>query len=357
MMHITGTIKISIMRFSTSLLFLLLSFTSKAQIEKEPIPSPEISSIQLPLKNTVVGKVLELGSGKPVEAASVQLFAITENEDGQSADSLLDIVLTRPNGDFDFDKVPEYDSLKVVVSSIGHTTATYYIPFGAPGKSAPIRYDVGNIILPKEAQKLEGIVITATTPKMKLGIDKKIFDVGQNLTAKGGTAVDVMKTIPSLNVDLDGNVEFRNGSPTIYVDGRPTILTLDQIPSDNIESVELISNPSAKYDASSGGGIINIILKKNKRRGFNGLISLTGGTPEIFRSNASLNLRQGKINLFLSGSYNTSGGKSRGESDRINKEDGVVQDYFSQSSVNDRNREFKSIRGGLDYFIENRNSI
>lgn len=345
------------MRFSTTVLFLLICFSSNAQIEKEPIPAPEISAIQFPLENTIVGKVIEFGSGKPVEAASVQLFAHTTNEYGQSSDSLIDIVLTRPNGDFDFTRVPAYDSLKVVVSSIGHTTATYHVPYSASEKSSPIRYDIGNIILPRETQRLEGIVITAITPKMKLGIDKKVFDVGQNLTAKGGTAVDVMKTIPSLNVDLDGNVEFRNGSPTIYVDGRPTILTLDQIPSDNIEQIELISNPSAKYDASSGGGIINIILKKDKRRGFNGLVSLTGGTPEVFRTNANLNLRQGKLNFFLSGSYNTSGGKSKGSSDRTNRENGFAKDYFSQQSINDRSREFKSLRGGLDYFIDNRNTL
>lgn len=345
------------MKFLTSVIFILIFFSASAQVDREPIPSPEVTNVQFPVGNTILGKVMELGTNKPIEAASVQLFAITRDSKGAQADSLLDIVLTHPNGDFLFSKVPNYDSVKVVVSSIGHSQATYYIPYSSKGTQQLIRYDVGNIVMPRETQKLEGIVITANAPAMKLGIDKKIFDVGQSLTSKGGTAVDVMKTIPSLSVDLDGNVEFRNGSPTIYVDGRPTILTLDQIPSDNIDRVELISNPSAKFDASSSGGIINIILKKDKRRGFNGLVSLTGGTPELFRSNVSLNLRQGKINFFVSGGYNTSGGASKGNSDRTNKEDGIAKDYFSQKTVNDRGREFKSIRGGLDYFIDNRNTI
>ncbi len=345
------------MKFLTSVIFILFYFSVNAQLDREPIPTPEVNSVQFPVGNTILGKVLELGTNKPIEAASVQLFAITRNSNGISSDSLVDILVTRPNGDFSFGKVPQYDSLKVVVSSVGHSQATYYIPLGSKGGQQHIRYDVGNIIMPRETQKLEGIVITANAPAMKLGIDKKIFDVGQSLTAKGGTAVDVMKTIPSLSVDLDGNVEFRNGSPTIYVDGRPTILTLDQIPSDNIDRVELVSNPSAKYDASSSGGIINIILKKDKRRGFNGLVSLTGGTPQVFRSNVNLNLRQGKINFFVSGGYNTSGGSSKSNSDRTNKEDGITKDYFSQKAVNDRGREFKSIRGGLDYFIDNRNTL
>src|SRR6185437_9831322 len=133
---------------------------------------------------------------------------------------------------------------------------------------------------------------------MSLGIDKRIFEVDKSITSKGGTAVDVMKNIPSVSVDVDGNVELRNSSPTIFIDGRPTILTLDQIPSDNIDRIELITNPSAKYDASSTGGIINIILKKNKRTGLNGVVSASAGTPERFSGNANLNLRQGKFNFF-----------------------------------------------------------
>jgi outer membrane receptor protein involved in Fe transport len=137
-----------------------------------------------------------------------------------------------------------------------------------------------------------------------MGIDKKIFDVDKSITSKGGTALDVMKNIPSVSVDVDGNIELRNATPTIFIDGRPTILTLDQIASDDIERIELITNPSAKYDASSTGGIINIILKKNKRYGINGIVSASAGIPERFSGNANLNLRQGKFNFFVSSNYN-----------------------------------------------------
>jgi outer membrane receptor protein involved in Fe transport len=107
-----------------------------------------------------------------------------------------------------------------------------------------------------------------------MDIDKKVFNVDQNIVSAGGTAVDVMKNVPSVNVDMDGNVTLRNATPQIYIDGRPTTLTLDQIPADAIESVEVITNPSAKYDASGGNaGILNIILKKNKKSGYNGTIN------------------------------------------------------------------------------------
>lgn len=341
------------MKFFTIIFFLFLSITTKAQVDKEPIPTPEISSIQVPAGNMVVGKIVDLQTNRPLEAASVQLFAVLPND----RDSLLSVMLSKVNGDFSFTQLPLFDSLKIKVTAIGHSHVEREFAFSANDSIGNIRKDVGNIILPREAQQLEGIVITASKPAMKMGIDKKIFDVDQNLTSKGGTAVDIMKTIPSLSVDVDGNVELRNSAPTIFVDGRPTILTLDQIPSDNIDRIELITNPSAKYDASSGGGIINIILKKDKRRGFNGLVSITGGTPEIFRSNANLNLRQGKFNFFLSGNYNTSGGISESSSERQNKLDGVVQNYFNQNTDNDRNRNFKSIRGGVDFFIDNRNTV
>ena len=104
-----------------------------------------------------------------------------------------------------------------------------------------------------------------------MDIDKKTFNVDKNIVSSGGTAVDVMKNVPSLQVDMDGNVKLRNATPQIYIDGRPTTLSLDQIPADAIQSVEVITNPSAKYDASGGNaGILNIILKKNKKTGYNG---------------------------------------------------------------------------------------
>ncbi len=113
---------------------------------------------------------------------------------------------------------------------------------------------------------------------------------------------------------------LRNNSPQIFVDGRPTILTFDQIPADNIERVELITNPSAKFDAASTGGIINVVLKKNKKLGLNGLVSAGIGSPHIYNGNLALNLRQGKFNFFVNGNYNQSGGRPKSETYRTNKE-------------------------------------
>ena len=93
---------------------------------------------------------------------------------------------------------------------------------------------------------LQQVTVTADKPLIQLGIDRKVYNVEKDLSAAGGTAVDIMKNIPSLAVDIDGNVTLRNAAPTIFVDGRPTTLTLDQIPADEIESVEIITNPGSK---------------------------------------------------------------------------------------------------------------
>src|SRR5262249_29422037 len=104
--------------------------------------------------------------------------------------------------------------------------------------------DLGKITMKTDLQELGNVTVTATSNRLRMDIDKKVFSVDQNLVSAGGTALDVMKNVPSVNVDIDGNVTLRNATPQIYIDGRPTTLTLDQIPADAIESVEVITNPS-----------------------------------------------------------------------------------------------------------------
>ncbi len=131
--------------------------------------------------------------------------------------------------------------------------------------------DLGNIKMTVDVAQLQAVTVTASKATLKMDIDKKTYNVEKDLVNAGGTAMDVMKNVPSVNVDIDGNLTLRNAPPILYVDGRPTTLTLDQIPADAIESVEVITNPSAKYDASGGSaGIINIVLKKNRKTGYNG---------------------------------------------------------------------------------------
>ena len=127
----------------------------------------------------------------------------------------------------------------------------------------------------------------------------------KDLAASGGTAVDIMKNVPSVAVDIDGNVTLRNSTPTIFVDGRPTTLTLDQIPADAIESIEIITNPGAKYDASGGtSGILNIVLKKNRKAGYNGNVRAGVDQRGKYNVGGNINIKQGKVNVFANVNYN-----------------------------------------------------
>lgn len=326
---------------------------------QEPADTKNYADIKISIK----GKVADQVTNNTIAGANVQIFTVQalSTQDPKPARFSANVI-TGPDGSFEVDNIPFAPEFSVIVSAVGFASANRDVFFTVVNdedidRNKVIAKDIGVLSLTPQANNLGNVVVTAQKPGMQFGIDRKIFNVEQNITAQGGTAVDVMKNIPSLTVDVDGNVQMRNSSPQIFVDGRPTILTLDQIPSDNIERVELITNPSAKYDASSSGGIVNIVLKKNKRSGFNGLASVGAGSPDVLNGNLNLNLRQNKVNLFASGNYNQSGGTTHEETYRQNKNDGFITDYFNQNSDNNRLRKFNSVRFGLDYFINEKNTL
>lgn len=340
------------MKRSTLILgFIFLFFAADAQNQEQQLPDDPAIQFRL---NRIFGKLIDQKTEKPIEAASVQLY-------NAANDSLVDGMLTKANGNFSFINISPVITYKIVISALGFEVFEQLVPAATMDKdksaAEKIEKDLGNITLIPSIKQLKNIVITATKPALEMGIDRKVFNVSKSLTATGGTAVDIMKNIPSLSVDIDGNVQLRNSAPQIFVDGRPTILSLDQIPAENIERVELITNPSAKFDAATSGGIINVVLKKDKRFGLNGIASASVGTPGILSGNLNLNLRQGKLNFFASGGYNQSAGKTKGETERENKAHGITEDYFNQRSVNKRNRQFTFMNFGIDYFIDNRNTI
>ena len=176
--------------------------------------------------------------------------------------------------------------------------------------------------------------------------------------SSGSTATEVMKQIPSLSVDIDGNVTMRNSTPQLFVDGRPTTLTMDQIPADIIDQVELITNPSAKFDASGGNaGILNIVLKKNKKTGYNGGVRAGTDTRGGVNLGGDINVRENKINFFASANLNRRSSKSWSTTDRIDLVNDVPISRIYQSSNPFQKNLFGFGRGGFDYFIDNRNTL
>ncbi|HVE60993.1 MAG TPA: TonB-dependent receptor, partial [Chitinophagaceae bacterium] len=212
------------------------------------------------------GRIVD-ASNKGIEAASVVLVLDKmDTVTKQRAEVVVGGMLTPANGDFSVENVPVMARYKLRVTGIGYKTYEKNVNFERPSGNDPsamlgaLDKDLGNIKLEIDEKVLAGVTVTAEKPLLQLGIDRKIFNVDKNLVSAGGTAIDVMKNVPSVSVDIDGNVTLRNNAPQIFVDGRPTTLTLEQIPSDAIESVEIITNPSAKFDASGGtAGILNIV--------------------------------------------------------------------------------------------------
>ncbi len=329
----------------TLLLVTFFSISLCAQEESALRDKPAATGV-----GKLFGRIVDAKNNKGIDAASVQLFHKNTN-------ALAGGMLTKPNGDFDILNLSITDTFRLEATAIGYGKQELIIFFDKTAKRNAVEKDLGNIKLTAESQYLGSVTVVAQKPALQMGIDRKTFDVEKNLASAGGTGIDVMRNIPSVTVDVDGNVLLRNNSPQIFVDGRPTILTLDQIPADNIERVELITNPSAKFDAASTGGIINVVLKKNKKLGLNGLVSAGIGSPEIYNGNAALNLRQGKFNFFVSGNYNSSGGRPKSETYRINKQNGNIENYFNQFAFSDRTRRFYSVRFGMDFFLDNRNTF
>ncbi|MEO6893598.1 MAG: TonB-dependent receptor, partial [Ginsengibacter sp.] len=310
------------------------------------------------------GKVIDGNTNKPIESASVQLSqskmdTVTKKRNTK----IIAALLTDKKGEFSIDKLPLFGNYTLIVSAVGHAAYNDEISFNLKmngDKSQmlnAIDKDLGNIKLLPQEKQLANVVITANKPMMQMSIDRKVFNVDKSLTSVGGTAVDVMRNVPSVNVDIDGNVTLRNASPQIFVDGRPTTLTLDEIPADEIESIEIITNPSAKFDASGGGaGILNIVMKKNKKPGYNGNVRAGVDTRGGNNAGANINIRQGKVNFFASGNYFHFKGNSTNKTDRTDFVNGLTSN-LNQESTPTRNGRMTGGNLGLDYFIDNRNTL
>jgi outer membrane receptor protein involved in Fe transport len=297
------------------------------------------------------GRVIDATTKRGIEAASVQLFAA---DDTTATDSLVGGMLTRPNGDFSIDNLRMSKRYKLIITGIGFEVYEQLVDFR---EAAGTEKDLGNIRLSMDPQLLAAVTVTATRPGMSLSIDRKVFNVDKSISSAGGTAEDVMRNVPSLSVDIDGNLTLRNSSPQIFVDGRPTTLTLEQIPADAIESVELITNPSAKFDASGGGaGIVNIVLKKNRKTGYNG--SVRAGVDKRLRYNlgGDLNVRQGKINTFASINFRQRKSITEGTTDRLTRFSEPNTQLHQIDDAWNKNENLFG-RAGFDIFIDNRNTI
>jgi len=299
------------------------------------------------------GVVVNSTSMKPLEYAYVVLYKVLDS-------TLVNGAISDSTGKFKIEKVP-FGKYYIAVNLIGHKQQKVSGVFIGP-KNPDKTLDT--IKLDATSNALDVFEVKDKKQDVEYTLDKKVINVEKNLVSAGGTAVDVMQSIPSVTVDIDGNLSMKGSSNiTVLVDGKPSGLTgasrsavLEQIPASSIESIEIISNPSAKYDPDGMSGIINIILKKKKERGYHGIFTLNAGTGDKYNGSVSLNYSKNKFNLYSSYDFRSNHSKGWGQMDRMTILDDTSS-YLYNKSTSSRKGLSQNIKLGTDFYMNEKNSF
>jgi len=311
-----------------------------------------------PKIGVVSGTVIDSVTSAPIAYASVSLIDKREQ-------TVVTGGITDDQGRFRIDEIRlgRYD---LVVEFIGYEKTIIHGINLFPGEGGGIERNLGTIKLIMKSLQMEELQVYGESPQLVQTIDKKVFRVDKSLTVAGGTASDALKKIPSVDVDIDGNISLRGDqNVTVLIDGKPSGLThgdrramVDNIPAAMIEKVEVITNPSAKYDPDGMGGIINIVLKRGKFEGLNGTTSASVGQFDKYNISGSLNYRADSWNIFSNGSYRLGNQLGRGKRE-------FIWDYPSSGSTDTsrmetvrlRIPETYSIKLGGDYYLNDKSTF
>ena len=293
----------------------------------------------------VSGKIIEIETNQPLEYATITFFSKVENKMKGGG-------ITDPDGNF---SIP-------IPQGIYDVTVEYFSFENITKLNVNFNQDtnLGTLKMNSDLQALDAVDIIAEKTTVEIKLDKKIYNVGRDLTVRGGSVSDVLDNVPSVSVDIEGNVALRgNGNVRILINGKPSGLVglnstdaLRQLPADAIEKVEIITSPSARYDAEGTAGILNIILRRSKILGLNGAIIINSGYPNQLGASGNINYRTGDINVFNNSgySYRKSPGSSGVETEFFNTEydeDGIlIQD--SPNTFRNEYRTFERIRKGFN---------
>tara|TARA_B110000503_G_scaffold111014_1_gene166120 strand:+ start:2733 stop:5180 length:2448 start_codon:yes stop_codon:yes gene_type:complete len=293
----------------------------------------------------VSGKIIEIETNQPLEYATITFFSKVENKMKGGG-------ITDPDGNF---SIP-------IPQGIYNVTVEYFSFENITKLNVNFNQDtnLGTLKMNSDLQALDAVDIIAEKTTVEIKLDKKIYNVGRDLTVRGGSVSDVLDNVPSVSVDIEGNVALRgNGNVRILINGKPSGLVglnstdaLRQLPADAIEKVEIITSPSARYDAEGTAGILNIILRRSKILGLNGAVIINSGYPNQLGASGNINYRTGDVNVFNNSgySYRKSPGSSGVETEFFNTEydeDGIlIQD--SPNTFRNEYRTFERIRKGFN---------
>ena len=305
---------------------------------------------QRPSSIKLTGTVLDKESGEPLEYATLVVQSTTNPERVTGG-------ITDLNGIFSVEVRPGNYNLRV--EYLGYTT------WKLDNQNLRSSKNLGKIELSVDATQLEAIEVVGERTTVELRLDKKVYNVGQDLTVRGGSVTDVLDNVPSVTVDIEGNISLRgNESVRILINGKPSALSglspqaLQQLPAEAIEKVEVITNPSARYDAEGTAGILNIILKQEKTAGLNGSVNLFAGEPANYGGALSLNLRRKKFNIFTNTTfrYRNSPGNARFTQENF-ASDGSTQSF--QDEIREYTRESQNFNTniGFELFLDESTSL
>jgi outer membrane receptor protein involved in Fe transport len=317
------------------ILMLVLFFTSFSQFAQQGPPAKN--------KLKITGKVIEKVSKLPLEYATITIKA-PNNPKAVSGG------ITNAKGEFEVSVSPGIYDITIEFIS--------FKPTEIKQKNIQGNTNLGTVVLDEDTAQLKEVVVRSEKSTVEIKLDKKVYNVGQDMIVKGGTVSDVLDNVPSVSVDTEGNVSLRGSDNIrILIDGRPSNAinvaeALRQIPADAIDKVEVITNPSARYDAEGGSGLINIILKKGKNQGLNGTFIASTGVPETYGLSANLNYKTEKLNYFTTAGYNyrTNEGGGLTNSDYFNP-DGSAKSFLDEDRATERIRKGFNGRAGLEWTI------
>lgn len=333
----------SVFLFALMSFFCTSIFSQPSNGIKDPVPSA------VAMRGTMKGKIIEQGSKTPLEYANVAVYSSKDSSlaGGGSANA---------NGEFQItDLKPGVYYIDAKFIGYEHT-----IKENIRIDKNKLDIDLGVVVLKPASENIQEVNVKAQSHPIAYEIDKKVIDPAQFPTAANGTATDVLANTPSVVVDIEGNVTLRGSSDfTVLIDGRPTPFdpadALDQIPASTIRNIEIITNPSAKFDPDGNAGIININTKKSKMTGISGIVNATADTYGSVSGDFLFNYKFDKFNFFLSG--NKSNRNRQGTYSSLSETYATDTITTTSSGSTKRGRESWSVKTGFDYYINDFNTL
>lgn len=301
-------------------------------------------------------------SGKVLDEKHISQSYVSVSLLAAKDSTLIKGTITDDKGTYLFERLPEGQYL-LAFNTIGYTRV-FKGPYAIA--TAHKTYNIENVELIPTSKQLNIVNIVARKPLIERQIDKTVLNVENSVLAAGNTALEILEKAPGVSVDKDGNVSLRGKTGvTVMLDGKPTYLSSEQLANllrategNAIQSIELITNPSAKYDAAGNSGIINIKLKKNKNYGTNGSLTAGAGYGRYYKANGglSLNHREKKFNAFGELNYGKNKKFHDLNIDRVNNT-ATDQTFFRQTSSQIGKRQNYNYKAGVDYFINDKNTL